>query len=62
MDYNILNTNNGHVAKLTFKNIKQVKKWLENNKSFKNLGPCEQEFFTRHERMKALKHDQKHNE
>ena len=61
MDYNILNTINGHVAKLTFKNAKQVNKWLEKNKSFKNLGLCEQEFLTRHERMKVLEHDQKYN-
>jgi len=60
MDYNILNINNGHVTKLTFKNTKQVNEWLEKNKSFKNLGLCEQDFFTRHERMKALEYDQKH--
>lgn len=55
MKYNILNTVTGEITRLTFENDDQIKAWVDDCPGFVNLGPCTQEYYTRHQRMNVTK-------
>ena len=55
MKYNILNTHTGEITRISFESKEQVETWIEDCTGFVNLGPCTEEYFTRHQRMNISK-------
>tara|TARA_Y100001937_G_C7041282_1_gene294708 strand:- start:37 stop:207 length:171 start_codon:yes stop_codon:yes gene_type:complete len=51
MTYNIFNSENGSAMEMFFDCERQLKRWLEDNPAFVNLGKNEYTLPTRHVRM-----------
>jgi len=49
--YTILNENTGSAMQMAFDSNEQLKKWLDINPDFKNLGVIDYDLPTRHVRM-----------
>ncbi len=49
--YTILNENTGSAMQMSFDSFDQLKKWLDINPDFKNLGVIDYDLPTRHVRM-----------
>tara|TARA_B100000424_G_scaffold257178_1_gene237826 strand:+ start:530 stop:721 length:192 start_codon:yes stop_codon:yes gene_type:complete len=49
--YTILNENTGSAMQMAFDSFDQLKKWLDINPDFKNLGVIDYDLPTRHVRM-----------